>query len=319
MSHQNLITILIFFALLMFLLGLYIAIRERIVYRGRIQDRLHAAKGKLVTSESELFDLRQNRSLMPDGSFAISLASFEKLVLQSGTSVGFSGVITGALACAAVAFFISYLSGMALFVSILASIIGGIGLPLVVLRAMRDGRQRRFEEQLPDAIDTLVRGLKAGHSVSVAVASVAQNTPDPIGAEFRLTAAEMTYGLDLETAMGNLHLRVGQPDLGLIALAISMQAKTGGNLAEILANMSRVIRERFKLRRKARALSAEGRFSAQILSSLPILLFLVIWVLSPTYYKDVWDNAYTKPVLVGALLWMALGNYIMYRMVRIRI
>ncbi len=319
MSHQNMIAILIFFALLTFLFGLYIVIRERIVSRGRIQNRLHAAKGKLVGSESELFDLRQSRSLASDGSFAISLASFEKLVLQSGTSLGFSGVITAALACAAVAFFIAYLSGFALIVSILASIFSGIGLPVVALRAMRDGRQRRFEEQLPDAIDVLVRGLKAGHSISVAVSSVAQNMPDPIGAEFRLTAAEMTYGLDLETAMGNLHVRVGQPDLGLIALAVSMQAKTGGNLAEILANMSRIIRERFKLRRKARALSSEGRFSALILSALPILLFLVIWVLSPTYYNDVWDKDYTKPVLVSALFWMALGNYIMYRMVRIRI
>ena len=103
-------------------------------------------------------------------------------------------------------------------------------MPFTVLRAMRDGRQRKFEEQLPEAIDTLVRGLKAGHAVSVAVSSVGKNLPDPIGAEFRLTAAEMTYGLDLETAMANLHTRVGQPDLGLIALAVSIQSKTGGNL-----------------------------------------------------------------------------------------
>ncbi|MGO9172163.1 MAG: type II secretion system F family protein [Rhodomicrobium sp.] len=319
MSQQNLVAVLIFFALLMFLLGLYIAIKERIIYRGRIQSRLQASKGQRIASEAELFDIRQSRSLTADGYFAISIVSLNKLILQSGTSLGFSGVVGAALACAGVAFLIAYLADAALLLSIPAAIAGGIGLPFIVLRAMRDGRQRKFEDQLPEAVDTLVRGLKAGHAVSVAISSLAQNMPDPIGAEFRLTAAEMTYGLDLETAMANLHTRVGQPDLGLIALAVSMQSKTGGNLAEVLANLSRIIRERFKLRRKAHALAAEGRFSALILSALPVLLFCVIWFLSPNYYSDVWDEAYTKPVLAGAVLWMSFGNYVMYRMVRIRV
>ncbi len=318
-AQQNLITILIFFALLMLLLGLYVVIRERIVYRGRIKSRLKAPASDRVASEIELSDLRQRRSLKADGSFTVSLISLNRLILQSGTSMGVSGVIAAALACAAVAFFLGKLAGFSIAVCFIASVASGIGLPLIVLRAMRDGRQQRFEEQLPEAIDTLVRGLRAGHSVSVAITSVVQNMADPIGSEFRLTAAEMTYGLDLETAMANLHARVGQPDLGLIALAVSMQSKTGGNLAEVLHNMARVIRERFKLRRKARALSSEGRFSAMILSSLPIFLFIIISFLSPNYYGEVWSKPYTKPVLVGALVWMMLGNYIMYRMVRIRV
>ncbi|MGO9547803.1 MAG: type II secretion system F family protein [Rhodomicrobium sp.] len=319
MSNQTLVPILIFFALLMFLFGLYVAIRQRVVTRGRIQNRLQGTKGERIATEAELFDIRQSRSLTADGYFAISIVSLNKLILQSGTSWGLSGVIAGALACAAAAFLGAHFTGAGLFVAVSAAIGSGMGLPILVLRAMRDGRQRKFEEQLPDAIDTLVRGLKAGHAVSVAVSSVAHNLSDPIGAEFRLTAAEMTYGLDLETAMTNLHTRVGQPDLGLVALAVSMQSKTGGNLADILANLSRVIRERFKLRRKAHALSAEGRFSALVLSALPVLLFCVIWFLSPDYYRDVWDKPYTKTVLAGAGLWMCFGNYIMYRMVRIRV
>ncbi|HZV20334.1 MAG TPA: type II secretion system F family protein, partial [Hyphomicrobiales bacterium] len=154
---------------------------------------------------------------------------------------------------------------------------------------------------------------------SVAISSVARNMPEPIASEFRLTAAEMTFGLDLETAMANLHARVGQPDLGLIALAVSIQSKTGGNLAEVLSNLSRVIRDRFKLRRKARALTAEARFSGLVLSVLPLLLFCAIFLTSPNYYREVWDIPYTKPILFGAFLWMLLGNYIIHRMVRIRI
>ena len=184
---------------------------------------------------------------------------------------------------------------------------------------MRDGRQRRFEEQLPEAIDTLVRSLKAGHAISVAISRVCQHMPDPIGSEFRIAAAEMAYGLDLETAMANLHLRVGQPDLALLSLAVGIQSKTGGNLAEVLSNMARVIRSRFKLRRKAHALASEARVSAYILSVLPIALFLIISITTPSFYGQVWDHPYTKPVLAGAFAWMMLGNYVMRRMARIRI
>jgi tight adherence protein B len=319
MSHANLISILSFFALLLFLLGLFVAIRERVIYRGRIQSRLKVTKTKPVQSETELFDLRQGRSLTANGSFALSLVSLNTLIVQSGTTWGLWGVLAAAAGCGAAGFSLCNIADLSPYVAAPVAALCGVGLPIFVLRAMRDGRQRLFEQQLPDAIDTLVRGLKAGHAVSVAVSAVAQNMPDPVGGEFRLTAAEMTYGLDLETAMSNLHTRVGQPDLGLIALAVSIQSRTGGNLAEVLSNMSRIIRERFKLRRKARALAAEGRFSALVLSTLPILLFAVIWFMSPGYYKEVWDNFYTKFVLFLAFFWMMLGNYIMYRMVRIRV
>jgi tight adherence protein B len=320
MLKPNLIALLIFLAVLLFVLGLYLAIREHIAYRSRIRSRLAASvKDEPVASERELSSLRNSRSLTPEGYYAIAPVSLNKLILQSGTALGFSGVLFMALACAGGAFLICFFAGAALYLRVPLAVISGIVLPITVLRAMRDARQRRFEEQLPEAIDTVVRSLKAGHSIGVAISSVARNMPEPIGAEFRLTAAEMTYGLDLETAMVNLHTRVGQADLGLIALAVSIQSRTGGNLAEILSNLSRVIRERFKLRRKAHALTAEGRFSGLVLSALPVLLFGMIWVISPNYYRDVWASPYTKPVLLGAFLWMLLGDYIIHRMVRIRV
>src|SRR5271165_6980498 len=122
MSHQNLITILIFVALLMFLLGSYIAIRERVISRGRIQSRLQAVKRERIGTETELFDIRQSRSLTPDGYFAISIVSLNKLILQSGTSWGLSGVIVAALACAAAAFLAAYFVGAGLFASISTAI-----------------------------------------------------------------------------------------------------------------------------------------------------------------------------------------------------
>ncbi len=317
--QQALITGLIFVAFLLFLLGLYIAIREQIVYRGRIRSRIHTPKAPGIASEDELSNIRLSRSLSADGRYATPFIPFNKLILQSGTSWGIPGVLAFALACGGAAFFATYATGGSLLIAMPVSLGSGAGVPYAILRALRDGRQRKFEEQLPEAIDTVIRGLRAGHAVPVAISSVGKNMPDPVGAEFRLTAAEMTFGLDLETAMANLHARVGQPDLGLLALAVSIQSKTGGNLAEVLSNLSKIVRERFKLRRKAYALSAEGRFSAMILSALPILLFTAIWFMSPHYYGDVWNEPYTKITLVLALLWMGLGNYVMHRMVRIRV
>ena len=135
---------------------------------------------------------------------------------------------------------------------------------------MRKRATKAFGAQLPEAIDVMVRSLRAGHPVPVAIAMVAREMPDPIGSEFGIVADEMTYGTDLETAMRNLYFRVGQEDLPLFVTAVAIQGSTGGNLGEILENLSRVIRQRFKMRRKIRALAAEGQILALILSSLPI-------------------------------------------------
>jgi tight adherence protein B len=112
---------------------------------------------------------------------------------------------------------------------------------------------------------------------------------------------------------------VGQDDLPLFVTAVAIQSTTGGNLGEILENLSSVIRQRFKMRRKIRALAAEGRISALILSSLPIVMFLIVQVIAPNFYGSVWNEDITKIILACAGAWMALGNFIMYQMVNFRI
>src|SRR5438105_12609765 len=137
---------------------------------------------------------------------------------------------------------------------------------------------------------------------------------DPIGSEFGIVVDEITYVSDLESALRNLYFRIGQDDLPLFVTAVSIQGSTGGNLGEILQNLSAVIRDRFKMRRKIRALAAEGRASALILSSLPIMMFLIIQFVAPDFYASVWDETLTKQVLMIAGSWMGLGNFIMYRL-----
>jgi len=148
---------------------------------------------------------------------------------------------------------------------------------------------------------------------------VARELRDPVGTEFGIVADEITYGADLETAMRNLSYRVGQEDLPLFVTAVAIQGSTGGNLSEILENLSRVIRERFKMRRKVKALASEGKFSALFLSCLPIAIFFMIRYVAPDFYGSVWKYDITKMGLAMAGGWMAIGNLFMYRMVNFRI
>jgi tight adherence protein B len=165
----------------------------------------------------------------------------------------------------------------------------------------------------------IVRSLRAGHPVPIAIGMVAREMKDPIGSEFGTVSDEITYGADLETAMRNLYYRIGQDDLPLFVTAIAIQTSTGGNLGEILQNLSGVIRQRFKMRRKIKALAAEARASALILSSLPIGIFAVIQFVSPDFYRSVWHFDMTKIGLATAAAWMLTGNFIMWRMVNFRI
>ena len=184
---------------------------------------------------------------------------------------------------------------------------------------MRSRRQKRFAAQFPDALDMIVRSLRAGHPTPIALTMVAREMPDPIGSEFGIVVDEITYGADLETALRNLNVRVGQDDLPLFVTAVAIQGSTGGNLGEILENLSSVIRMRFKMRRKIRALAAEGRASALILSSLPIAMFMIMPVVAPNFYASVWDIPLTKQALFAAGAWMGIGNLIMYRLVNFKI
>src|SRR5262249_18890219 len=131
--------------------------------------------------------------------------------------------------------------------ALLAAAFCAVPLPLLVLHMLRSRRQKAFGAQFPDALDIIVRSLRAGHPVPIAITMVARESADPIGTEFGIVADEITYGADLETAMRNLYFRIGQDDLPLFVTAVAIQGSTGGNLGEILENLSAVIRQRFKM------------------------------------------------------------------------
>lgn len=318
LSSDQLALILVFIGVLLSVNAIGLALASYRSHRRGVQRRLSALEAE-TPSHKELANIRRERSLTPDGDYAMRAVSLNKLILQSGVTVGPFKVLAS-MACLFVAgYLIAFTLAKDHIVAFTAAVGLGGGLPILILVMLRGRRRRRFEEQLPDAIDVLVRSLRAGHSIPVAINTVARQMADPIGGEFAIAAGELTYGLDLETALVNLRIRVGQADLALVVLAVAIQAKMGGNLAEILSNLSQVIRTRFKLRRKAKALSAEGRFSAMALTILPFALFAVLWVIAPTYYGQVWGQPVVTYSLLACLVWMTIGNIIMQKMVRFRI
>jgi tight adherence protein B len=287
-------------------------------YRKNVNRRLKISQNQ-PDREAILIQLRRERGLTSDGLFSFGMQWLNRLILESGMTGGRLKLTLGALIGGGGAFFgIMRLTG-----SLLEA--GGAGLlaallfPFLMLVIARKRRHGKFGAQFPDAMDIIVRSLRAGHPVPVAIGLVAQELADPIGTEFGIAADEITYGADVETAMRNLYFRVGQEDLPLFVTAVAIQGSTGGNLGEILANLSAVIRERFKMRRKIRALAAEGRASALILSSLPIVMFFVIQLASPDFYNGIWQEDITKKALALAGTWMGIGNLIMYRLVNFRI
>jgi tight adherence protein B len=213
---------------------------------------------------------------------------------------------------------LTYTVTRAIPLAVLAAAFAGVGLPLMVLLVMRSKRLKALEAQLPEAVDVMVRSLRAGHPLPVAIAMVAREMPDPVGSEFGMVADEMTYGLDIETAMSNMRTRAGQSDLSFLVVAISIQSKTGGNLAEILVNLSRMVRERARMRRKIHSLSSEGRFSAIGLSVIPSVLAAIIHFLAPTYFSEVEHDPLFMPAVYTGLVMWAIGVYTLRRMVNFK-
>lgn len=195
----------------------------------------------------------------------------------------------------------------------------GFGLPMMVLSRMADRRRRKMQQQFPVALDIFVRGLRAGHPVASALQLLTEEMTDPLGSEFGLVVDEVTYGAELRDALQGLADRWGIDDIHMFVVSLSVQLETGGNLAEILENLAMVIRERASLLMKVRALSSEGRMTAVMLTALPVLAFVGLFLLNPAFYLDVaQDPAFS--IGFGTLIAMYIvGFYTIRRMIDLKV
>jgi len=192
-------------------------------------------------------------------------------------------------------------------------------IPFLKINMDRSKRLARFEEQLPEAMDIMVRALKAGHPFSGTLKLVAEEMDQPISTEFGITFADINYGLEVKQAFLNLLERVPNMTLMTVVTAVIVQKETGGNLAETLANISAIVRSRFRFQRKVRSLSAEGRMSAWVLVLIPFVLFVGLMVTSPDYLTDLITEPEGIKLLSIAFTMVIIGIFWLRRIIRIDI
>ena len=195
----------------------------------------------------------------------------------------------------------------------------GIWLPCKFLAFMKRRRLGKFEKQLPEALELLGRGLRAGHAFTAGLQLVANELGQPIGPEFFQTYKEHNHGLDLNDALLNLCRRVDLQDLKFFTTAVMIQRETGGNLAEILEKIAALIRERFKLRNQVKALTAEGRLSGLVLTLLPPATALGLLIMNPSYIMLLWQTPKGRTMAMIALAFQALGLFTIRRIVKIKV
>ena len=195
----------------------------------------------------------------------------------------------------------------------------GFGLPVMVLQFKANRTRRKMQEQFPVALDVFVRGLRAGHPVAAALDLLTVEMSDPIGSEFGFVVDEVTYGADLRDALQAMAERWDMDDMRMFVVSLSVQAETGGNLAEILENLARVIRERASMMMKVRALSSEGRMTAIMLTILPVFAFTGLFLLNPSFYLDVSDDPAFVPGFAALLILYAIGFFTIRKMVDLKV
>jgi tight adherence protein B len=278
-----------------------------------------------VESQEVLYKLRRAQKPAEEGKSAISkilgpVRALDELITQAGMTITTRRMIMVMFAItlgvfATLLVFFASTPVRALLVSILV----GIALPLLFLIFRRKRRLKKFGEQLPDGLDLMVRSLRAGHPISASMGLVSTEMTDPIGTEMGIAVDEMTYGLDLNEALQSMGHRIPVQDLHYLIVAINIQHGTGGNLAEVLGNLSKIIRDRFNMFKRIKALSAEGRLSALVISALPFCVGGAVWLLNPRYFTEVAPDP-LFPIFMGVgVTMLLLGLVIMWKMVNFRV
>jgi tight adherence protein B len=306
---------LVFVAALLGVQGLFLFFSTRRREQKSVNRRLLLTK-QLANPTAVLEALRRERGF----------ANFENRLLrgandfltQTGLKLNYQILSLAPIGLSLIFFlFAGIMLGPGLIALAIAVLAAGLTV-LLFLGMVRARRIARFAEQLPDAIEVIVRGVRVGYPVSSALGLVAREMPDPIGSEFGMTSDEISFGSDIKTAIENLYRRVGQEDLMFLVISINVQSQTGGNLAEILSRLAGLIRSRARLRLKIRALTSEGRLSAVFLSVIPLALIVTIVLLVPKYFSVALGHPFFVPAVVFGVSSMLLGNLIIYRMVNFK-
>jgi tight adherence protein B len=319
------LVVLTFIVILGIILGAYYAfvVRPEGDRRSKLLRRLGRPKaasrllkvGDLERPVEKLSNIRAIQSLL---SRTKGLSSpLERLVLQSGLTITVGALVLGSLLLGCVGYLVvksvTHITPVALGAALMFA-----SIPVMFVRWKRTRRFRTFEEQFPEAIELMARALRAGHAFPTGIQMVADEMPNPIGAEFKLLYDRQNFGMSLNDALKGMAERVPILDARFFTTAVLTQRETGGNLSEILDNLAAVIRDRFKVKRQVRAVTAHGRITGWILSGLPPVLALILTMVSPRFMAPMFTDPLGTKMIMAGLAMQVMGTLIIRKLVNIR-
>jgi len=248
-----------------------------------------------------------------DKVFSGTNSSLARLIEQSGVVVAPSTIILASMMLALVCSIVALALFKQPFAWPLAAVAGAM-MPWLWLRHRRSSRMKRFEEQFPEALDLLSRAIRAGHAFQTAMGMCADELPAPVGAEFKKSFDQQNFGLPLKDTLHEMTERVPILDVKFFVTAVLIQRETGGNLAEILDNLSHVVRERFRIRREIRTKTAHGRFTGLVLLALPAGLGVILTILNPDHMNLLFNHQ-TGHMLIGVAIVMQIIGFFWIRQI----
>jgi tight adherence protein B len=249
---------------------------------------------------------RQKKAKRPPLSVRIS---------QAGLSWSKQRFIMVSVGLGVLAFFAMIPMTGSLLTALAFAFTAGCGIPLWLLKFLKKRREARFLDGLPDAVDVIVRGIKAGLPLLDSLKMIATEAPEPLRSEFRGIIETQTIGIPLSEACLKLYERIPVPETNFFGIVISIQQRAGGNLSEALGNLSTVLRDRKKMKSKIKAMSMEAKASASIIGALPIIVMLLVYLSSPDYIELLWTEALGRVMLVCSAIWMFIGIMVMRKMI----
>ena len=209
----------------------------------------------------------------------------------------------------------AFFTGTGLLPALGIGFAAGFGLPRWMLSFLKKRRERKFIDAFADAVDVIVRGVKAGLPLGDCLKVIASDAPEPVKSEFRAVVETQTIGMPVGEACTRLYDSMPLPEANFFGIVVSIQQKAGGNLSEALGNLSRVLRDRKKMQAKIRAMSMEAKASATIIGSLPIAVMILVYLTSPTYIELLWTTSLGRLMLLSCAVWMTIGVFVMKKMI----
>ena len=249
---------------------------------------------------------------------ALKGSTFERWVVQSGTTMSISACVLLSLTFGVLGGTVAFMFSRLWWAGLIAFVIGCLIHPML-LRQKRSARLYKFEEHFPEALDLLSRAVRAGHAFSAGMKMVADELPEPIGPEFRKAFDEQNYGLPLKESLNNLANRIPLLDVQFFATAILIQRETGGNLSEILDNLANVVRERFKIRRQVRVHTAHGRFTGYVLMALPAFLAIALSFINPEHMAMLFNERMGQIMIIACIVMQTIGFIWIKQIVKIEV